>query len=163
MSHPNLGADHLRGAAAGAAVDCPSLLLAADQHPGVITIASLWGGLWKFADTPSMWRLSKVDTVVWWVTMLASSLILTDIGLLVGVCFAFLCIIVRIQRPRATLLGKVNDTEIYEDQLQAAQQYIQCQDLQVQFLPLLPQQELLQELALPENWGKSCHGGCQTT
>ncbi|KAK9406655.1 sulfate transporter [Crotalus adamanteus] len=41
---------------------------------------------------------------------------LLKLGLLIGVCFALLCIIFRTQRPRATLLGKVNDSEIYEDQ-----------------------------------------------
>lgn len=83
---------------------------------GVITIASLRGALRKFADTPKMWRISKIDTVVWWVSMLASSLISTEIGLLVAVCFSMLCVIFRTQRPRATLLGQVSGTEIYEDQ-----------------------------------------------
>ncbi|XP_068128974.1 sulfate transporter-like [Hyperolius riggenbachi] len=82
---------------------------------GVITITSLRGALRKFADTPKMWRISKIDTVVWWVSMLASSLISTEIGLLVAVCFSMLCVIIRTQRPRATLLGKVSGTEIYED------------------------------------------------
>ncbi|XP_053320968.1 sulfate transporter-like [Spea bombifrons] len=83
---------------------------------GVITITSLRGALRKFADTPRMWQISKIDTVVWWVSMLSSSLISTEIGLLVAVAFAILCVIVRTQRPRATLLGKVSGTEIYEDQ-----------------------------------------------
>ncbi|NXT03618.1 S26A2 protein, partial [Jacana jacana] len=83
---------------------------------GVVTIANLRGGLRKFLDTPHMWQLSKLDTVVWWTTMLSSTLITTEIGLLVGVCFALFCIIFRTQRPRATLLGKVSNTEIYEDQ-----------------------------------------------
>ncbi|KFP72082.1 Sulfate transporter, partial [Acanthisitta chloris] len=83
---------------------------------GVVTIVNLRGGLRRFCDTPRMWQLSKLDTVVWWTTMLSSTLITTEIGLLVGVCFALLCIIFRTQRPRATLLGKVSNTEIYEDQ-----------------------------------------------
>ncbi|XP_069813089.1 sulfate transporter-like [Dendropsophus ebraccatus] len=83
---------------------------------GVITICSLRGALRKFLDTPNMWRISKIDTLVWWVSMLASSLISTEIGLLVAVCFSMLCVILRTQRPRATLLGKVSGTEIYEDQ-----------------------------------------------
>ncbi|KAM4748785.1 sulfate transporter-like [Rhinophrynus dorsalis] len=82
----------------------------------VITIISLRGALKKFADTPKMWRVSKIDTVVWWVSMLATSLISSELGLLVAVCFSILCVIFRTQRPRATLLGKVSGTEIYEDQ-----------------------------------------------
>ncbi|XP_069507518.1 sulfate transporter-like [Ambystoma mexicanum] len=83
---------------------------------GVITIASLRGALRKFADTPNMWRISKIDTLIWWISMLSSALISTELGLLVAVCFSLLCVIFRTQRPRATLLAKVNDTEIYEDQ-----------------------------------------------
>ncbi|NWV41830.1 S26A2 protein, partial [Grantiella picta] len=83
---------------------------------GVVTIVNLRGGLRKFRDTPRMWRLSKLDTVVWWTTMLCSTLVTTEIGLLVGVCFALLCIIFRTQRPQAALLGKVSGRDIYEDQ-----------------------------------------------
>ncbi|XP_066053229.1 sulfate transporter-like [Chamaea fasciata] len=83
---------------------------------GVVTIVNLRGGLRKFRDTPRMWQLSKLDTVVWWATMLCSTLVTTEIGLLVGVCFALLCVIFRTQRPRATLLGKVSHREVYEDQ-----------------------------------------------
>lgn len=83
---------------------------------GVVTIVNLQRGLRKFRDTPRTWQLSKLDTVVWWTTMLSSTLITTEIGLLIGVCFALLCVVFRTQRPRATLLGKVSQTEIYEDQ-----------------------------------------------
>ncbi|XP_064243817.1 sulfate transporter-like, partial [Passer domesticus] len=83
---------------------------------GVVTIVNLRGGLRKFRDARRMWQLSKLDTVVWWTTMLCSTLVTTEIGLLVGVCFALLCIIFRTQRPRATLLGKVSGREVYEDQ-----------------------------------------------
>ncbi|NXO41893.1 S26A2 protein, partial [Locustella ochotensis] len=83
---------------------------------GVVTIVNLRGGLRRFRDTPGMWRLSKLDAAVWWATMLCSTLVTTEIGLLVGVCFALLCVIFRTQRPRATLLGKVGGREVYEDQ-----------------------------------------------
>ncbi|XP_075756330.1 sulfate transporter isoform X1 [Pelodiscus sinensis] len=81
---------------------------------GVITIVNLRGALRKFRDLPKMWHLSKVDTVIWLVTMAASALISTEIGLLIGVCFSMLCIIVRTQRPEASLLGQVAETEMYE-------------------------------------------------
>ncbi|KAG8578601.1 hypothetical protein GDO81_010554 [Engystomops pustulosus] len=83
---------------------------------GIITIVSLKGAIMKIGDTPKMWRISKMDTVVWWVSMLATAVISTEIGLLVGICFSMFCVIVRTQRPRATLLGHVSGTEIYEDQ-----------------------------------------------
>uniref|UniRef100_A0A8C0HPB7 Solute carrier family 26 member 2 n=1 Tax=Buteo japonicus TaxID=224669 RepID=A0A8C0HPB7_9AVES len=65
----------------------------------VITIVNLRGALRKFKDLPKMWHLSRVDTVIWLVTMAASALISTEIGLLVGVCFSMLCVIFRTQRP----------------------------------------------------------------
>ncbi|XP_044310562.1 sulfate transporter-like [Varanus komodoensis] len=81
---------------------------------GVITIVNLRGALRKFSDLPKMWRLSKVDTVIWFVTMLSSALISTELGLLIGVCFSMLCVILRTQRPEGRLLGWVPDSEIYE-------------------------------------------------
>ncbi|KAM9373577.1 sulfate transporter-like [Phaethornis superciliosus] len=80
----------------------------------VITIVNLRGALRKFKDLPKMWHLSRVDTVIWVVTMAASALISTEIGLLVGVCFSMLCVIFRTQRPEAPLLGWVAESETYE-------------------------------------------------
>ncbi|XP_074865918.1 sulfate transporter-like [Carettochelys insculpta] len=81
---------------------------------GVITIVNLRGALRKFRDLPKMWHVSKVDTVIWFVTMAASALVSTEIGLLIGVCFSMLCVILRTQRPEALLLGQVAETEMYE-------------------------------------------------
>ncbi|XP_062976644.1 sulfate transporter-like [Elgaria multicarinata webbii] len=81
---------------------------------GVITIVNLRGALRKFNDLPKMWRLSKVDTVIWIVTMLSSALISTELGLLIGVSFSMLCVILRTQRPEGQLLGWVPESEIYE-------------------------------------------------
>ncbi|XP_005523847.1 PREDICTED: sulfate transporter [Pseudopodoces humilis] len=80
----------------------------------VITIVNLRGALRKFRDLPKMWHLSRVDTVIWGVTMAATALISTEIGLLVGVCFSMLCVIFRTQRPEAPLLGWVAESETYE-------------------------------------------------
>ncbi|XP_041049383.1 sulfate transporter, partial [Carcharodon carcharias] len=82
---------------------------------GVITIVNLRGALRKFLDLPRMWKVSKVDTVIWFVTMLSSALISTELGLLIGVSFSVMCVIVRTQVPRATTLGHLEGTEIYED------------------------------------------------
>lgn len=80
----------------------------------VITIVNLRGALRKFRDLPKMWHLSRVDTVIWGVTMAATALVSTEIGLLVGVCFSMLCVIFRTQRPEAPLLGWVAESETYE-------------------------------------------------
>ncbi|XP_053422888.1 sulfate transporter [Nycticebus coucang] len=81
---------------------------------GVITIVNLRGALRKFGDLPKMWRVSRMDTVIWFVTMLSSALLSTEIGLLVGVCFSMFCVILRTQKPKNSLLGLVEETETFE-------------------------------------------------
>ncbi|OCT88634.1 hypothetical protein XELAEV_18017263mg [Xenopus laevis] len=81
---------------------------------GVITIVNLRGALRKFLDLPKMWKVNKVDTTIWLVTMFSSALISTELGLLIGIAFSMLCIIVRSQMPVSTLLGRVDNTEVYE-------------------------------------------------
>ncbi|XP_004697140.1 sulfate transporter [Echinops telfairi] len=81
---------------------------------GVITIVNLRGALLKFKDLPQMWRLSKMDTLIWFVTMLSSALISTEMGLLIGVCFSMFCVILRTQKPKSSLLGLVEDSEVFE-------------------------------------------------
>lgn len=81
---------------------------------GVITIVNLRGALCKFKDLPKMWRVSRMDTVIWFVTMLSSALISTEMGLLIGVCFSMFCVILRTQKPKSSLLGLVEESEIFE-------------------------------------------------
>ncbi|KAM8764326.1 sulfate transporter isoform 2-T2 [Rhynchonycteris naso] len=81
---------------------------------GVITIVNLRGALHKFKDLPKMWRVNRIDTVIWFVTMLSSALLSTEIGLLIGVCFSMFCVILRTQKPKSSLLGLVGDSELFE-------------------------------------------------
>lgn len=55
-----------------------------------------------------------MDTVIWFVTMLSSALLSTEIGLLVGVCFSMFCVILRTQMPKISLLGLEEESEIFE-------------------------------------------------
>ncbi|XP_007910486.2 sulfate transporter [Callorhinchus milii] len=82
---------------------------------GVVTIVNLRGALRKFIDLPKMWHLSKVDTCIWFITMLCSALISTELGLLIGVVLSVFCVIIRTQLPTASLLGRLDGTEIYQD------------------------------------------------
>ncbi|XP_043530552.1 sulfate anion transporter 1 [Chiloscyllium plagiosum] len=81
-----------------------------------IIIVSLRGALMKFRDLPKQWKMSKIDTLVWWVTMLSVTLISTELGLFTGVTFSLLCVIIRTQVPRAALLGQIQGSTLYEDQ-----------------------------------------------
>ncbi|KAJ7987082.1 hypothetical protein DPEC_G00335060 [Dallia pectoralis] len=80
-----------------------------------IIIVSLRGALRKFRDVPSKWHVSKMDAIVWMVTMSASALISVEMGLVVGVVFSMLCVIIQTQKPKVSLLGQIHDTAHYED------------------------------------------------
>uniref|UniRef100_A0A3Q2PFC0 Sulfate transporter n=1 Tax=Fundulus heteroclitus TaxID=8078 RepID=A0A3Q2PFC0_FUNHE len=80
-----------------------------------IIIVSLRGALRKFRDVPAKWRSSRMDAVVWLVAMSATVLISVELGLLVGIVFSMSCVIYKTQNPKVSLLGQVNDTDLYED------------------------------------------------
>ncbi|XP_056434278.1 sulfate anion transporter 1 [Gadus chalcogrammus] len=80
-----------------------------------IIIVSLRGALRKFRDVPAKWRVSRADAVVWLVAMAATVLISVEIGLVVGVVFSMVCVIFVTQNPKVSLLGRSEDSELYED------------------------------------------------
>ncbi|XP_044029390.1 sulfate anion transporter 1 isoform X2 [Siniperca chuatsi] len=80
-----------------------------------IIIVSLRGALRKFKDVPGKWRASRNDAIVWLVTMSATALISVELGLLVGIVFSMICVIFKTQNPKVSLLGRANDTDLYED------------------------------------------------
>uniref|UniRef100_A0A667WNC6 Sulfate transporter n=1 Tax=Myripristis murdjan TaxID=586833 RepID=A0A667WNC6_9TELE len=80
-----------------------------------IIIVSLRGALRKFRDVPAKWRASRNDAIVWLVAMAATALISVELGLLVGIVFSMLCIIFKTQNPKVSLLGRVSDSDLYED------------------------------------------------
>lgn len=79
----------------------------------VIIVVNLRGALKKFTDIPRMWRVNRIDTCVWLVTMATSALVNTELGLLVGVMASALCVLGRTQRAQVLELGRVKDH--YED------------------------------------------------
>ncbi|KAF3702204.1 Sulfate anion transporter 1 [Channa argus] len=80
-----------------------------------IIIVSLRGALRKFKDIPAKWQSSKNDAVVWLVTMSATALISVELGLLIGIVFSMICIIFKTHKPKVSLLGRANNSDIYED------------------------------------------------
>ncbi|XP_063794032.1 sulfate anion transporter 1-like [Pseudophryne corroboree] len=80
-----------------------------------IIIVSLRGALRKFKDLPAQWRLNKTDAIIWSVTVAASALVSTEIGLIVGVVFSMVSIIVRTQIPNTTMLSQIQNSVFYED------------------------------------------------
>ncbi|XP_014904931.1 sulfate anion transporter 1 [Poecilia latipinna] len=80
-----------------------------------IIIVSLRGALRKFRDVPAKWRASRMDAIVWLVAMSATALISVELGLLIGIVFSMSCIIYKTQNPKVSLLGRVDDIDLYED------------------------------------------------
>lgn len=81
----------------------------------VIILVNLRGALRKFRDIPSMWRVNRVDTSIWLITMATSALVNTELGLLVGVLVSALCVLGRTQRAKVLELGRATTREHYED------------------------------------------------
>ncbi|XP_033126169.1 solute carrier family 26 member 6-like isoform X2 [Anneissia japonica] len=63
--------------------------------------------------------------ITWLVTWSSVTFIGVDIGLLVGVAFAFLLVVIRTQRPKCVMLGHIKNTEIYKE----ISTYDQCEPL----------------------------------
>ncbi|XP_012935752.1 prestin isoform X2 [Aplysia californica] len=80
-----------------------------------IILVALKGMFKQFAELKRLWNISVIDFAVWLVTFSATVLLDVDLGLLVGVVFALLTVIMRSQRPYSCLLGQVPGTDIYKD------------------------------------------------
>lgn len=81
----------------------------------VIIVVNLRGALRKFTDVPRMWRVNRVDTSIWVITMATSALVNTELGLLVGVLVSALCVLGRTQKAQVLELGRASTREHYED------------------------------------------------
>lgn len=81
----------------------------------VIILVNLRGALEKFTDLPRMWRVNRLDTTVWLITMATSALVNTELGLLVGVVASAICVLGRTQRAQVLELGRTVTREHYEE------------------------------------------------
>ncbi|GFR60242.1 sulfate transporter-like [Elysia marginata] len=80
-----------------------------------IILVALKGMFKQFLELKNLWRISIIDFAVWLITFSATALLDVDLGLLVGVVFALLTVIIRSQRPYSCILGQVPGTDIYKD------------------------------------------------
>ncbi|CAH2275792.1 pendrin [Pelobates cultripes] len=80
-----------------------------------IVIANLKGMFWQVGDVPRLWRQNKWDSVIWVFTCIASILLGLDLGLLAGLVFGLLTVVLRVQFPSCGSLGNVPGTDIYKE------------------------------------------------
>ncbi|KAJ8017051.1 hypothetical protein DPEC_G00013740 [Dallia pectoralis] len=78
-----------------------------------INVTSLRQMFLQFQDLPELWRVSRMDFVVWLVTWLSVVVLNVDMGLAIGVVFSMMSVICRTQRAGCSVLGRASDTEIY--------------------------------------------------
>ncbi|XP_048873885.1 solute carrier family 26 member 10 [Brienomyrus brachyistius] len=78
-----------------------------------INVTSLRQMFLQFKDLPDLWRISKIDFVVWLVTWLSVVVLNVDLGLAIGVVFSMVTVICRTQRADCSVLGRASNTEIY--------------------------------------------------
>uniref|UniRef100_A0A3P8V3P3 Solute carrier family 26 member 6 n=1 Tax=Cynoglossus semilaevis TaxID=244447 RepID=A0A3P8V3P3_CYNSE len=87
--------------------DLPKAVLAA------IIFVNVTGTLKQFHDIPALWKTSKVDMFIWLATFIFILLLNPDLGLPAAIGFSMLTVIFRTQRPKYSLLGQVQGTDIY--------------------------------------------------
>uniref|UniRef100_A0A0K0ECY7 STAS domain-containing protein n=1 Tax=Strongyloides stercoralis TaxID=6248 RepID=A0A0K0ECY7_STRER len=69
----------------------------------------------QFLEVPNLFKKSVVDFSIWVVTFLSVFLWDVSEGLLIGIGFALLTVIFRIQWPKTAVVAKIGDTDIYKD------------------------------------------------
>ncbi|XP_015261547.1 PREDICTED: pendrin [Gekko japonicus] len=79
-----------------------------------VVIANLKGMFMQVLDVPRLWRESKADACIWVFTCIASIILGLDLGLLAGLVFALLTVVLRVQFPSWGSLGNVPGTDIYK-------------------------------------------------
>ncbi|XP_033825494.1 solute carrier family 26 member 10 isoform X2 [Periophthalmus magnuspinnatus] len=78
-----------------------------------INVTSLRQMFLQFQELPELWRISKIDFMVWLVTWLSVVVLNVDLGLATGVVFSMMTVICRTQRAGCSVLGRASNTEIY--------------------------------------------------
>ncbi|KAM9856333.1 solute carrier family 26 member 10 [Aulostomus maculatus] len=78
-----------------------------------INVTSLRQMFLQFHDLPELWRISRIDFMVWVVTWLSVVVLNVDLGLAIGVVFSMMTVICRTQRAGCSVLGRASNTEIY--------------------------------------------------
>uniref|UniRef100_A0A8C6WMB1 Solute carrier family 26 member 6, like n=1 Tax=Neogobius melanostomus TaxID=47308 RepID=A0A8C6WMB1_9GOBI len=80
-----------------------------------IVLVNLKSMFKQCSDIVTLWRRSKIDLMIWLVTLVSTLLLNLDMGLAASIAFALLSVIFRTQMPTYSILGNIQGTEIYVD------------------------------------------------
>lgn len=89
-----------------------------------LIIVALKGVLFQVKDLFSIWKLSKMDGIIWISTYLTVVLVEIDIGLAVGVAVSVISIFIRGMRPYICRIARLPNTDIYVDPSRYSKVYI---------------------------------------
>ncbi|XP_036313985.1 solute carrier family 26 member 10 [Pipistrellus kuhlii] len=78
-----------------------------------INISSMRQMFFQMQELPQLWRISRMDFVVWMVTWVSVVALSVDLGLAVGVVFSMMTVVCRTQRVQCVALGLAEGTELY--------------------------------------------------
>ena len=86
-----------------------------DKNILYISKVALKGMLLQAKQLPRFWKLSKLDGMVWMVTVVTVVLVGIDVGLLAGLLTSLASILLLTIEPYTCLLGHVTNTDLYLD------------------------------------------------
>lgn len=89
-----------------------------------IIVVALKGMFVQVKHPIEMWKVSKVESILWCVTFFSVVIIDIDFGLLIGVIFSLFVLLFKNQKPVTFRLGRVPDTDLYLDMSNYPQVYI---------------------------------------
>ncbi|XP_068170412.1 solute carrier family 26 member 6, like 1 [Antennarius striatus] len=87
--------------------ELPKAVLAA------IVFVNLKGMFKQYSDIVTLWKSSKIDLAIWFITWVSTLLFNLDMGLAASIAFAMLTVILRTQMPTYSVLGNIPGTELY--------------------------------------------------
>lgn len=80
-----------------------------------LIIVALKSILLQVTRLPHIWKLSMLDGIVWIITYVTVILVEIDVGLLVGLGFSILSLLIQGIKPYTCVLSRVPGTDIYVD------------------------------------------------
>lgn len=72
-------------------------------------------GLWDFMILRSLWKIRKVDFLVWWVSFFATLFLSASTGLLLALAFSILAVVYQTSMPHIAILGRLPRTLVWRN------------------------------------------------
>ncbi|XP_069945297.1 prestin isoform X2 [Cherax quadricarinatus] len=80
-----------------------------------IIVVSMKGLFMQFQDFVSLWVVSRLDALIWFITFNVTVFVDMDYGLMAGLGVSLVVLLARSQRPPTARLGHVPHTDVYLD------------------------------------------------